>query len=496
LHQDGQYRWVISQGLGAVDETGRLYRMAGSQTDITHRKLAEKKLVHNALHDALTGLPNRTLFMSHLEEAIKRAKADETHHFAVLFLDLDRFKLINDSLGHLAGDQLLVTVANRLKGKVRDSDTVARFGGDEFAILLDGVNNIEEVTAIANRIQKQLSQPINLSGDKVYTSASIGIALSDIGYDWPQDILRDADTTLYRAKALGRRRYEIFEMGMRTQAAAAWQLETELRQALENEEFVLYYQPIISTFSGQISGFEALLRWQHPEKGLIGPAEFIALAEESRLIVPLGAWVLRQACRQLQQWHQAGYKPLRITVNVSPYQLQQSTSPTTTSPETDEALTRLVKTILSETGLPPHSLELEITENINTLNSDFNLATLKHLKSLGVRIAIDDFGLGSSLDFLKNFPLDTLKIDQSFVKDMTKSANNTAFITAIIAMAHTLRLWVIAEGVTHIEQVRMLQLQGCDELQGFLYSPPLPLVEATKLLEAQSPFPRARQNKK
>ncbi|MDX1522643.1 MAG: bifunctional diguanylate cyclase/phosphodiesterase, partial [Anaerolineae bacterium] len=435
-----------------------------------------------ALHDALTGLPNRTLFMDHLERSIDRAKEDKSYLFAVLFLDLDRFKVINDSQGHLAGDQLLIAIAQRLQAQVRISDTVARFGGDEFAILLDGIRSIDEVRAIADRIQAALTQPVTLSEGRVFTSASIGIALSSIGYEWPQDILRDADTTLYHAKARGRARYEVFEIGMRDQAVEVWQLEAELRRATDSKEFELYFQPIVSLETGKITGLETLLRWRHPERGIIGPDEFIPLAEETGLIAPIGAWVLRAACAQLQAWHQAGYRPLRITVNVSPQQIQRYDK----LPNEDQpSLVGLVRDLLKEYRLPANSLELEITENIALLNSEANLTTLNDLRALGVGIAIDDFGVGSSLGFLKHFPLDTLKIDQSFVKDMTREVGDAAFIKAIITMAHTLKLKVVAEGVTSPEQEALLRAQACDEIQGYLFSEPLSIDQITKLLHDQ-----------
>ncbi len=480
LHYDGEYRWFDSQGLAATDSEGVPYRMAGSQTDVTHRKLAESKLMHSALHDALTELPNRTLFMNHLERAIERAKEDEEYLFAVLFLDLDRFKIINDSLGHLAGDELLKTVAHRLRANVRTDDTVARFGGDEFAILVDGIEDVEEAKLVAERIQDALAQPIYLRENRVFTSASIGIALSDIGYDWPQDILRDADTTLYRAKSLGRSRFEVFEVSMRTQAIEAWWLEAELRKAIEQEHFEVYYQPIVGASPEKIVGFEALLRWNHPTGGVVGPREFIPLAEETGLIIPIGAWVLEQACLQLKRWHDEGFSDLRVTVNVSPYQFEPPPKAHPGKPY--QPLPKLVKQTLEATNIPPSTLELEITENMTVLNMDKHRVSLEHLKALGIRIAIDDFGMNSSLGFLNIFPLDTLKIDRSLIRDMTAADGNPTFLTAIIAMAHSLNFNVVAEGVLFKEQAIFLREQQCDEMQGYLYSPALPADGATKLL--------------
>ncbi|MEW5957634.1 MAG: EAL domain-containing protein, partial [Chloroflexota bacterium] len=435
LHRNGTYRWVLSQGLAVRNEKWQPYRLAGSQTDITQRKTVEAKLVHNALHDALTDLPNRTLFRQHLEQAIARSRQDPDYLFAVLFLDLDRFKVINDSLGHMVGDQLLMAIARRLRNNVRSRDLVARLGGDEFAIFLDKLPNIEEATYIALRIQNELSHPIHLGEHQVFTSASIGIALSTIGYDSPEDILRDADTTMYEAKAAGRARHQVFDLGMRTHAVEVWQLEAELRQAIEREEFRLYYQPIVSLADGQMVGVEALLRWHHPQRGLVMPDEFIPLAEEIGLIGTIGGWVLQTACAQVKAWQVAGYPALRLSLNVSPYQLEQHSQA-----EAGQTLPELVARTLKETSLPAQALELEITESTTLFDTEFSLETLQKLRQLEVCIAIDDFGMGSSFDLLRHFPLNTLKIDQSFVRNMNGNPNDVAFVKAIIAMAHSLKL--------------------------------------------------------
>lgn len=488
ITKEGKRRIIAWSNTILSDSEGRVEYIISTGIDITQRKLTEERLVHSAWHDALTDLPNRTLFMETLERSIERAKEDKGYLFAVLFLDLDRFKVINDSLGHLAGDQLLIAVARRLQKHLRSDDMVARLGGDEFAVLLDGVVDANEATEITTRIQNELAKPVKIGEHEVFTSASIGIALSSIGYDWPQDILRDADTTLYQAKAKGRARHEVFNVGMRDHAVAVWQLESELRRAIEQQDFELYYQPIVSLATGQISGVEALLRWRHPEQGIINPGEFIPLAEETGLIVPMGAWVLRTACAQTQAWHEAGHTSLRIAVNVSPQQFKKPTASLLAS-EDEKELPTLVAEVLDETQLPPEYLALEITENFVEFNSNYNQTIVKNLRALGVSVAIDDFGIGSSLSVLKHFPIDILKIDQSFIKDMTKEAGDAAFIRAIIAMAHSLKLRVVAEGVSTEEQLEFLRLHQCDEIQGFLFSKPLPTQQlATLLHQKHLPF--------
>ncbi len=485
LHRDGTYRWVVSQGRAARDKSKRAYRMAGSQTDITQRKLTEAQLMYRAFHDTLTGLPNRTLFRERLERAIEQMAEDRFFQFAVLFLDLDRFKIINDSLGHTIGDKLLVAIARRLKTHLRAQDMIARLGGDEFAILLNGIQDADEAIGIADRIQAEMSKPFSLAEHRLLTTTSIGIALGSINYEWPEDILRDADMAMYQAKARGRARHEIFKIDLRTQLEERWQMESDLRYAIERAQFQLYYQPILSVANDRIVAVEALLRWEHPQHGLIDPEVFIPLAEEIGMISSVGAWVLQTACTQMVEWHATGNESLRLSVNVSPFQLQQppAADPSSARPIT-ALLPELVRTVLAETSLPPQSLELEITESMAMLNQEFSLAILQALSEMGVQIAVDDFGLGSALDFLRCFPIDTLKIDQYFVKEMTGASNDQAFITAIIAMAHSLGLKVVAEGVETEAQLELLQNQDCDEWQGFLFSPPLSSVDLTTLLQS------------
>lgn len=473
--KDGSTRYVLISS-HAVCENGKLVRTCCYTRDITDRKLVEERLQHDALHDSLTGLPNRALFLDRLAFALGRAKRRGKNPFAVLFLDLDRFKLVIDSIGHQVGDQLLVATARRLESCLRPGDTVARFGGDEFAILLDDVGEEGEVRPVADRIQKELALPFTLGGHEVFTSASIGIAVSTGDSENPEDLLRNADTAMYRAKALGKARYELFVRGMDASAREFVQLAADLHRARERGEFQVYYQPIVSLETGGVVGVEALLRWRHPQRGLVPPAEFIPLAEETGLIVPIGEWVLRTACAQTRAWQAAGAPGVRVTVNVSSRQFEQSD------------LAEVVRKALEETGLPPELLELEITESIAMKNAEHTQRTLKALTAMGVCIAIDDFGTGSSsLGYLKRFPIATVKIDQSFVRDLTRDSNDAAIISAISVMAQRLRLKIIAEGVETEEQLAFLRSERFDEVQGYLLGRPGPADQVTaRLTEARS----------
>lgn len=477
-HRDGRYRWMLCRGLAIKDQEGQAIRMAGSQTDITDRKTVEEQLQHDSTHDPLTDLPNRALFIDRLERLLKRSKEDPSSLFAVLFIDLDQFKIINDSLGHMAGDELLVEVARRLERCMKEQDTVARFGGDEFAILVDQIDDVNDSIDLANKMQSELKKPINLNGHEIVITASIGIALSTGNYEHSEDLIRDADTTMYHAKAQGRARYVLFERSMHHQALTKLHLKTDLRKAIERQEFQVYYQPVLSLKNNKIVSAEALVRWQHPTLGLLPPNEFIKLAEETGLIVPLGEWVLRTACAQIKEWHRMGHTSLQVMVNISIHQLKQQ-----------RLSAEFIKEVVEENEIDAHSLELEMTESVNVLDSESQLSNINRLKEVGLQISIDDFDLFSSLRILQNFPIDTLKLDRSFVQDMLKDHKSAQIVGAIINLAHRLNLSVIAEGVEREEQLTFLQVQGCDKVQGFLFSAPVPAQEFTKLLEIGRLYP-------
>jgi diguanylate cyclase (GGDEF)-like protein len=440
------------------------------QEQMTKRQEAEEQLEYQAFHDQLTHLPNRVLFTKHLVRVRERTKRYEDYLFAVLFLDLDRFKVINDSLGHIIGDQLLIAVARRLEACMRPSDIIARFGGDEFAVLLDDINGINDATRVAQRIQHELTSSFTLEENEIYITGSMGITLSSSKFEKIEDLLRDADAAMYRAKALGRSTYQIFDIDMHASAIKLLQLEADLRRACEREEFKLYYQPIVSLKNWSITGVEALIRWQHPQHGLIPPLEFIPLAEETGLIIPIGEWVLKNACTQNKKWHDAGFHQLRIDINFSARQFQNGD------------VLEIIQKIIQDTGIEANFLDIEITESVAMdKNSIF---MLKQLSSLGLKASIDDFGTGySSLGSLKLFPINTIKVDKSFIRDITKDPNAEAIISAIIAMARSLNIKVVAEGVETEEQLEFLSSLQCDEVQGYLFSPPVSASELTRLLK-------------
>lgn len=482
-HKMGEYIWVESQFQFIRDDRGGLEGILIFSRDVTERKAFVEQLTHQAFHDPLTNLPNRALLTNRLEHALTRA-ARRKESVAILFLDLDRFKVINDSLGHQVGDNLLIAMSQRLLGCVRAEDTVARLGGDEFTILLEDAGGAEDAIRVAERVAEGLKVPFNVGGHEVFMTASIGIAISTPGeYADPGTLLRDADVAMYRAKSKGKALYEVFAPGMIARALERLDLETDLRRAVERGEFRLHYQPIVWLKTGRISGVEALVRWEHPVRGLVPPDQFIPLAEETGLILPIGRWVLREACRQLREW-QNRYRlspPLFMSVNLSVRQFQQP------------GLMEDVMTILAETGLPPESLQLEITESVMMQDDEHNMAILQALKAAGVQLAVDDFGTGySSLSYVKRFPIDTLKIDREFVRGVEAVQENTAIVRAVIAFGQALALGVTGEGIETAEQAAQLIALGCTRGQGFFYSPPVsPAVIEAYLLRGDAGRPHA-----
>jgi diguanylate cyclase (GGDEF)-like protein/PAS domain S-box-containing protein len=471
----GSCRWMLCRGLAVRDNSGTVVRIAGSQADITNRRMAEEQLRHDATHDVLTGLSNRAVLTENLRRCINRARRDKSL-FAVLFLDLDRFKIVNDSLGHGVGDALLIGIANRLGTCVRGMDTLARMdpnqlvrlGGDEFVVLLETISSPQDAVRVAQRIQKSFADPFNLEGHEVFSSASIGIAIGDSSYENAEDILRDADTALYESKAAGKGCFHIFHSAMHTTALSRLKVESELHRALERNEFVLHYQPLLSLKTGEVCEVEALVRWQHPERGLLGPGEFIPVAEETGAIVQLGRWVLTEAVAQLKRWETQFpfMKSIDLAVNVSGKQFSEA------------QIVKDVKDVLEESGLQPDRLHLEITEGSSIEGAADITQTLSLLRDLGVKLHLDDFGTGySSLSYLHRMPVNALKIDRSFVGSMATDMFSHSIVQAIVTLARTLKLRVIAEGVETKSQLEQLMASGCDSAQGYFFSKPVPAGE-------------------
>jgi diguanylate cyclase (GGDEF)-like protein/PAS domain S-box-containing protein len=464
LAKDGTYRWMLTRGLAVWDSHGEATRMAGSQTDITVAKVA----------DPLTGLPNRLLFMDRLERLIEYARRRKDHKFAVLFLDVDRFKNVNDSLGHLIGDRLLQAITARLRKSLRSADTLsrlqdegglARLGGDEFAVLLDEIHQVQDAVTVAERIAAELQPPFLLEGHEMFASVSIGIAASIIGYEKSEDLLRDADTAMYCAKEAGRARFQIFDVDMRTRAVTRLQVETDLRRAIERQELRLFYQPIVDLRTGNIAGFEGLVRWQHPLRGMVCPADFIPLAEETGLIVPVGSWVLEQACRDMARWRLSdpGHPPLTMHVNFSNVQLIEARA--------IEEIERIVR----RSNLESHGFRLnfEITESAMMQNPGAISTLLSRLKDLHIGLDIDDFGTGySSLSQLQHLPVQTLKIDRSFIARIGQDDDSLEIIRTIVALAHNLGMDVVAEGVETAQQLVQLKALNCEYAQGYYFGRP------------------------
>ncbi len=455
----------------AIDRLGN--QTLQLKAEISERLHAEERLLYDATHDDLTSLPNRVLFMDRLERAIAYNHHRPDYAFSVLFLDVDQFKVINDSLGHSFGDQILITIAGRLKTCLRTGDTIARLGGDEFVVLLEGSPNLDAVLTTTNRIQTEIRSPVTLDGHQVYTSASVGIVAEISGYDQPEDVLRDADIAMYRAKALGKDRFEVFDPRLRAEAITRLELESDLRKAIEGDQFSLYYQPIMALGSDQAVGFETLLRWRHPKRGMISPAEFIPVAEETGLIIPLGKWVLQNACAQIRRW-QDGYpaaKSLSISVNISGKQFIQ--------PD----FVGLIEQILGETGLNPPNLVLEITETVFINHAETASQIFTQLCDLGIQLQIDDFGTGySSLGYLQHFPIHTIKIDQSFIRGMATSNKAAELVHTILVMAHDLGMEAIAEGIETTSELDELIRFGCRFGQGYIFSRPMDQVAAENWL--------------
>jgi len=475
-HQDGTYRWMLSRGLAVRDEQGEAYRMAGSLTDVTRRKEAEERLLHDALHDALTGLANRTLFGDRLHQALARSRRRDDYSFAVLYVDFDQFKVINDSLGHLAGDEVLMALARRLEACLRPGDTVARLGGDEFAVLVEDVDDVSQALRIADRIHEGLSPPLRIRGHDVFATASVGIARAATRYEQAHELLRDADIAMYRAKRRGRGSSEIFDTSMHVIATTRLKMETELRRALERQELRIHYQPLVSLETRRITGMEALVRWQHPERGLLLPLEFIPLAEEIGAIVPLGRWVLKNACAEARRWQRTnGGPPVAISVNLSARQFSQSD------------VLALTCEALEESGLPAPSLRLELTESALMDDPVAAAAKLGQLKQLGVNLDIDDFGTGySSLSYLRRFPIDALKIDRAFVSKMDADVEDREIVRTIVTLAANLGVSAVAEGVETPAQEAQLRSFHCPYAQGFLFSRPVPAAEVAGLLKGRT----------
>jgi diguanylate cyclase (GGDEF)-like protein/PAS domain S-box-containing protein len=487
-HKDGSWRVLESSANPILDKSGMAEKMVIVNRDITARKHAEDQLVHQSLHDALTGLPNRSLFLDRVQRAFIRSLRHPEYKFAVLFIDVDDFKKFNDSFGYAAGDQVVVELAGRLAASLRQhqavarlalmahgDDTMARLGGDEFAVLLDDIKDPTDAIRVANRIQDAVAAPLTFNGQEVVSSASIGIALSSTARDRAEDLLRDADIAMCRAKAAGKARCEVFDGEMQAQAVDRLRLERDLRAGVARGEFLVYYQPIVQLENGRIAGFEALIRWQHPERGVLLPVDFIEVAEQTGLIVPMNRWLLREICQQARVWHSRypSDPPLTVTTNLTSKELVQ------------EDLVSNIRLTLQQTAMNPRHLQLEIRETVAMADAENGAQILARLKSLGVSLSIDDFGTGySSLSRLQSLPLDTLKIDRSFISDMHNDPDKREIVRVIVVLGQQLGMKVVAEGTETAEQVRYLKDLGCDYAQGYYFSRPVDARAFEELLMA------------
>lgn len=478
LRPDQEVRWVSDRRYLVYDRDGKVIRIDGIVRDITDHKRAQDQLVHDALHDSLTGLPNRNLFMDRVEQALKYGNRHSQYMFAVMFIDLDRFKMVNDMHGHMIGDQFLQAIAKILGSCLRSvGDTVARLGGDEFTILIDDIQEVSEALIIADRILSKLLHPINLPTQTIFASASIGIVISNRDYVNSTDLLRDADIAMYRAKSLGKGRYILFDKEMYEQNLRAIQLDSDLHYALEREEFELYYQPIMSLSSDKLAGFEALIRWHHPERGLVPPCEFIPIAEETGLIIGIGDWVINQACKQLSIWQSQFIeaKSLKMSINLTCQQIREKN------------LLEKLDRVLATTGIDGSTIRLEITESSMMDQGEETIAKLEQLRARNIQLSIDDFGQGySSLSYLHRFPVNTLKIDRTFVEQMSLGGQNFEIIRTIIILAHALDMNVVAEGVETHEQMSMLKQLGCEYAQGYFFSRPIIAAAAEQMIRSQT----------
>ncbi|WP_243735121.1 EAL domain-containing protein [Paenibacillus turpanensis] len=456
----------------AQNEDERFLRSYATIHAVNEKRRAEQKIAHMAYHDSLTGLPNRTMFHDKLNQHF--AHCEKTgKKMAVLFFDLDRFKIINDTLGHYMGDELLKQLSTRLSSIVQSKDLFARFGGDEFIVLLSDINHVDEVNAFCQSIHAILRESFLVGGQELFVSASIGVSIYPADGSSAEALVKHADTAMYRAKEKGGNTHQFYHSEMNLRSMERLNLENHLRKALEKDEILLYYQPLVDLHTGETFGMESLVRWKHPKYGMVSPGEFIPLAEETGLIVPIGNWVLREACRQNAQWLRNGLPPLCVSVNISMNQFHQP------------GFVQIVEDALLETKLPPHLLCLEITESVAMKNVSFITEAMSRLKQLGVRISIDDFGTGySSLSYLKRFRVHTLKIDQSFIRDVTDDEDNAAIVTALIAMSQQLKMKSLAEGVETMEQLEFLKRSGCDEIQGYIFSHPLPAEDFEHFLKS------------
>ena len=473
-HFSDNYLWMMAKGLAIRTSSGRATRFAGSQTDVSERKSNEEQMIYDALHDTLTSIPNRTLLLDRIRQSLVRRKRYPKTSFAIIFIDLDRFRLVNESLGHIHGDELLQLISARLKETIPIGDTVARLGGDEFSVLLQDIDSVRDVEVIAKDIQNSFSKPFFLGDKEVFASASMGIAHSDNNYKTPEEILRDSELAMYRAKRGGKSQSIVFQPQFRQSSLSPIDLDTDLRRALDRDEMELHYQPIISMRDRTISGFEALLRWSHRSRGVISPNEFIPLAEETGLIYDLGQWVLGKACKQIAAWNKSKKKEdqLEISINLSSRQFS------------DPNLVEGIVENIEKSGFDAEFLKIEITESALMQNAQRSVSMLNQLKDLNIKVCVDDFGTGySSLSYLHTFPIDTLKIDRSFVHDMSRNFRNMEIIRTIIMLAHNLKLDVIAEGVETGEQDAQLSALGCQFAQGFYFSRPINSSDAALLIQ-------------